>query len=345
MLYSLHELIIKLGAPVSDACYIYDSSNTVTGISPLDRANTTQISYLENEKDVHKIKDTRSYYIIISAKHFEKYNKELPKGKVYILIHAEFFQMKDIIIKYFKPKYNIKLAHTAKNVSRGTVYEGAYIECNDCIGNNTIVMPGVVIYQDVIIGANCVIYANTVIGPGTRIGDDCIIGPGCTIGSPPMVYVTHFGKDGYTRANTIGGVRIENNVELGSGVNIDSAIIGDTIIGEGTKIGAHCHIAHDCVIGRHNYIVTQVGMAGWSRTGDNCYLAGQVGVAPNVIIGNNVRVDAKSGVHNNLPDNAHVFGTPAVSKERSHKTFAALKYLPGILKRLRLLEKKVNNGY
>ena len=271
--------------------------------------------------------------------------KRIPKGKIYVVIGSEFLLVKNTIIKYFTPIYNDKFAKIDRHVSKGIIYSGAYVECADCISDGTIVMPGVVIYQGVTIGRDCVIHPNVVIYPGTKIGNNCVIGPGCTLGSPPLVYNTHFGIDGYSKANIIGGVRIEDSVELGANVNIDAATIGATVIDTGTKIGAHTHIAHDCYIGKHNYIVTQVGIAGWCETGDNCYLAGQVGLAPKVKLGNNVTVDAKSGVHNDLPDNAHVFGTPAVEKKQANRTFAALKYLPNILRRLRALEKRVNNGY
>ena len=50
-----------------------------------------------------------------------------------------------------------------------------------------------------------------------------------------------------------------------------------TTIGEGTKIDNQVMIAHNCRIGRHNLICSQVGIAGSSTTGDYVVLAGRWG--------------------------------------------------------------------
>ncbi len=58
-----------------------------------------------------------------------------------------------------------------------------------------------------------------------------------------------------------------------------------TTIGDGTKIDNQVMIGHNCRIGRHNMICSQVGIAGSTTTGDYVVMAGQVGIRDHVHIG------------------------------------------------------------
>ena len=74
-------------------------------------------------------------------------------------------------------------------------------------------------------------------------------------------------------------------MEIGAGTTIDRGALGDTVIGEGTKIDNLVQIGHNVQIGRHCVIVSQVGIAGSSVIGDFAVLGGQVGIADHVRIG------------------------------------------------------------
>ena len=56
-------------------------------------------------------------------------------------------------------------------------------------------------------------------------------------------------------------------------------------------------IGHNCQIGRHNLLVSQVGLAGSVTTGDYVVCAGQVGVADHVHLGDGAIVGAQAGVN------------------------------------------------
>ncbi len=63
----------------------------------------------------------------------------------------------------------------------------------------------------------------------------------------------------------LGYVELGADVEVGAGTTIDRGTYGATLIGEGTKIDNLVMIAHNCRIGRHNLICSQVGVAGSTR--------------------------------------------------------------------------------
>ena len=61
-------------------------------------------------------------------------------------------------------------------------------------------------------------------------------------------------------------------------------------------------VAHNCRIGRHNMLCSQVGIAGSTTTGDYVVMAGQVGVRDHVHIGDRAVLGAMAGVTNDVPE-------------------------------------------
>ena len=118
-------------------------------------------------------------------------------------------------------------------------------------------------------------------------------------------------------AAQLGYVEIGADCEIGAGTTSTAAPTGPTIIGDGTKIDNLVMIAHNCRIGRHNMICSQVGIAGSTTTGDYVVMAGQVGVRDHVHIGDGAVLGAKAGVSNDVPAGAHVLGIPAIRRARA----------------------------
>jgi len=55
---------------------------------------------------------------------------------------------------------------------------------------------------------------------------------------------------------------VQDDVEIGSATTIDRGALGDTVIGEGSKLDNLVMIGHNCQIGRHCVIAGQTGLAG-----------------------------------------------------------------------------------
>jgi UDP-3-O-[3-hydroxymyristoyl] glucosamine N-acyltransferase len=71
-------------------------------------------------------------------------------------------------------------------------------------------------------------------------------------------------------------------------------------------------IAHNCRIGRHNMICSQVGVAGSTTTGEWVIMAGQCGLRDHIHIGDGAVLRARSSVSNDVPPKATVLGEPAI---------------------------------
>ena len=114
------------------------------------------------------------------------------------------------------------------------------------------------------------------------------------------------------------------------------------MIGEGTKIDDLVMIAHNCRIGRHNMLCSQVGIAGSTTTGDYVVMAGQVGVRDHVHIGHRAVLGAMAGVTNDVPDAARMIGIPATPEREQKIKQAALSKLPEMRHQLKQLQRTVD---
>jgi UDP-3-O-[3-hydroxymyristoyl] glucosamine N-acyltransferase len=116
----------------------------------------------------------------------------------------------------------------------------------------------------------------------------------------------------------LGNVEIADDVEIGACTTIDRGSFSTTRVGEGTKIDNLVQIGHNCTVGMHNLIVSQVGMAGSCVTGNYVVLAGQCGLSDHLRIGDRAMIGAGSGVHCDVEAGKVVLGTP-VRPQRDFK--------------------------
>jgi UDP-3-O-[3-hydroxymyristoyl] glucosamine N-acyltransferase len=164
------------------------------------------------------------------------------------------------------------------------------------IGEGTRIGAGTAIGPGVAIGRNCDIGANVTI-TSAYIGDAVTILPGACIGQPGFGFASS--REGHTKTPQLGRVIVQDKVEIGANTTIDRGALGDTVIGEGTKIDNLVMVGHNVRIGRHCFIISQVGMAGSCEIGDFVILAGQVGVGDHVKIGSGARFGGQTGLPSN----------------------------------------------
>ena len=108
-----------------------------------------------------------------------------------------------------------------------------------------------------------------------------------------------------------GNVVIEKDVTIGACVCIDRAVVGSTVIGEGSKIDNLVHIAHGVKIGKHCLIVAGAVIGGSSVIGDRCFIGINASIKNKVRIGNDVVVGMGAVVTKDVPDGVTVVGNPA----------------------------------
>ena len=136
-------------------------------------------------------------------------------------------------------------------------------------------------------------------------------------------------------------MQIDDDVEIGSCTTIDRARFGKTWIQEGTKIDNLVQIAHNCVIGRHCILVSQVGISGSTRLGDYVTMGGQVGVAGHLEIAGRSLILAKSGVTKSVTVPGAYTGFPAKPLMEGRKLLAYPGKVPDLQRRVKALEAKL----
>jgi UDP-3-O-[3-hydroxymyristoyl] glucosamine N-acyltransferase len=72
-------------------------------------------------------------------------------------------------------------------------------------------------------------------------------------------------------------------------------------------------------------------------------IGGQVGIAGHLTIGNNVRIQAQSGVGRNCKDNEILQGSPTFAYNDFSKSYVHFKNLPKIVNELEELKKQIVN--
>ncbi len=159
------------------------------------------------------------------------------------------------------------------------------------IGDGTRIGPNAVVGRGVAVGKGCEIGSNCTIS-NAYIGDEVLILPGAQIGQPGFGFAS--GPSGHVKIPQIGRVIVQDRVEIGACTTIDRGALGDTVIGEGTKLDNLIQIGHNTHIGRHNILVAQSGIAGSCEFGDFVIIGPQVGIADHVKIGSGARVAARS---------------------------------------------------
>ena len=169
---------------------------------------------------------------------------------------------------------------------------GVVIAAGAEIGEGTRLGPGTVIGPGVAVGRHCEIGAGVTISHA-YIGDRVTILPGAHIGQPGFGFATT-GED-YLKIPQLGRVIIQDDVEIGSATTIDRGALGDTVIGEGSKLDNLIMIGHNCQIGRHCVIAGQTGLAGSVVLEDGVVLAGQVGLGDHTRVGAKARMGARAG--------------------------------------------------
>ena len=227
---------------------------------------------------------------------------------------------------------------------------GVSLGKNLSIGPFAVIGDGAVLEDDVIIGAGVVIGDGVVVGPGSRlfprvvlydrvqIGADVRIHSGTVIGSDGFGFVTE--NDTHIKVPQVGRVVIGDRVEIGANCTIDRGTIGETVIGEDTKLDNLVHIAHNVKIGRGCLFAAEVGIAGSTVIGDYVTLAGQVGVISHISIGDRTVVASRAAVLKPIGAGQFCGGFPAEDQRQWLRKQVALKSLPEMLHRLHVLEQQ-----
>ncbi len=289
----------------------------IRNIAPLDTATASDLSFLDSAKYLGDLAGTRAGACLVMP----RFAASAPRGVAVLETPHPYPAFVAVTRALFpatlRPSslYGMSgratashVHHTARLEANITIDPVAVIGPRAQIGAGTVVAAGAVIGPDVCIGRDCAIGAGATI-MHALIGDRVIIHPGVRIGQDGFGYLPS--PRGHQKIPQTRRVIVQDDVEIGANTTIDRGATRDTVIGEGTKIDNLVQIGHNCAIGRHCLIVSQVGISGSVTVGDFAMLGGQAGVADHITIGAGAMLGARAGVMSNVPAGARWGGFPA----------------------------------
>jgi UDP-3-O-[3-hydroxymyristoyl] glucosamine N-acyltransferase len=265
--------VISLNEIASNLDIVCDLKINITGLNTLTEATSSEISFLDNNKYLSTLKDTKAAAVLLESKYIEY----LPKDTIALVCDEPYLALANAS-KYFAPKVIESSGEEVKIGINTTIMKNVSIGYNTIIGKNCTIMSGVFIGDNVIVGDNCTIYPNVTIYRDCILGDDIIIHASTVIGSDGFGFATS--KDGkHIKIYQNGNVKIGNNVEIGSNCSIDRGAFSSTIIENMVRIDNLVHIAHNCKIGYGSILAGQVGLAGSTILNEYVVMAGQSGAS------------------------------------------------------------------
>ena len=320
---------------------IGDSSIQLSGFAPANAAKSGDLTFAETQEYFTAAEQSAASAILVTGDDFKSDKKTLIK-----VANARVAFARVLPLFFPEPAFAPGIHPTAVVDPTASVDSTAFIGPNCFVGAGAKVSARVVLERLVSIGENAVIGEDTRIFPNVTVYQGCRIGArvrihaGTVVGSDGFGYV--FDQGQHRKVPQVGIVIIGDDVELGANVTIDRGALGPTIIGKGSKIDNLVQIAHNVVVGEHCIIISQTGIAGSTKLGNYVTLAGQVGLAGHLKIGDQVTVAAQSGVMHDIPAKEKWLGSPAQPDKQMKRQLLAALQLPELIRRVRDLEKRLD---
>jgi UDP-3-O-[3-hydroxymyristoyl] glucosamine N-acyltransferase len=319
----------------------------ISGAASLNQSTFSNISYIEGGKFIKVLSSTAASALILPED--EKLQiQAMNQGIAWISTpnpRLLFAQVIGIFYQPYRPQPEIHptaVIHPTAKLGND-IYIGPYvvIQPEVEIGDNVVIHPHVVIYPQVKIGDRTTLHANCTIHERSQIGKDCVIHSGAVIGSEGFGFVpTH---SGWFKMEQSGYTVLADGVEIGCNSAVDRPSVGETRVGEQTKIDNLVQIGHGCEIGTGCAIAGQAGMAGGVTLGNRVILAGQSGIANQVHIGDGAIASAQAGIHNDIAPGEIVSGSPAMPHKIYLKVAATYGRLPEIYQSLRKIQQRLGS--
>jgi UDP-3-O-[3-hydroxymyristoyl] glucosamine N-acyltransferase len=307
--------------------------HVIRSAAPLETAGYDQLSYMDNPKFLRALRTTKAGACLVSS----RFQSSVPETTISI-VTPEPYRVYARALEWLYPGAmcprstigttgisELAVIHPSAVISAtSTIDPGAVIGPGARIGEFSHVGASTVIGRDVVIGKECSIGPGSVVLYAT-IGDRVILHPGAKIGQDGFGFAT--GSANHQKVPQIGGVVIDDDVEIGANTTIDRGSIRDTVIGAGTKIDNLVQIAHNVVIGRRCIIAAQTGIAGSTILGDFAMVGGHAAIAPHLSIGAGAQIAAASGVMHDVPAGARYAGIPARPARRFFRQYRLVELL------------------
>ena len=326
--FTAQDLASKIG--LGEAADGFDAELQLVDIASLEEATQDQLSFFTNPKLADSLAASKAGAVLIKAQHAAL----CPADTVALVCPDPYLAMAQITQAFYP--------HAAQaRPPQSGLQQGHVVHPDAEIGQNVEIQPGAIIGPGAQIGDDCFIGSGAYIGHGVVLGRRCSIGANAAVaysllGDAVIVHGgAQIGVDGFgfapgaahTKIPQLGRVILQAGVEIGGNCAIDRGALGDTVIGEGSKLDNLVHIAHNVKMGRHCFITASVAIAGSTVVGDYVQMGGGAKVTGHVSIGDRSIVAAMSAVLRSIPADSEVAGAPARPRREVYRDQAFISRL------------------
>jgi UDP-3-O-[3-hydroxymyristoyl] glucosamine N-acyltransferase len=333
---SLGELARLVGGELAG-----DPAIPIRGLASLERAAPGDLSFVTGPKHLGAAERSGASAFLAPP------GLELPGRAVVRVGHPLAAVARLLRVFHPEPVPPAGVHPTAVVAESALIAAGAAVMAYVVVGADSVVAAGAVLHPHVVVGSRCrvgegsVLHTHVVLREDVEVGRRVVVHAGTVLGADGFGYL--FDGAHHQKIPHVGRVVVEDDVEIGANVTIDRAMLGETVIGRGTKIDNLVQIGHNTVVGADTIIVAQTGISGSCRVGSRVTLAGQVGVADHVTIGDGAQIGAQSGVHRDVPPGATLLGAPAIPAAEARRSMAAFPRLPEALRAVRQLSRRIDD--
>jgi UDP-3-O-[3-hydroxymyristoyl] glucosamine N-acyltransferase len=295
-----------------------DSDALIDDVAGLAQAGPPHLAFYDGRRGKAEFLATKAGWCLVGRRAHEA----VPESTIVIIAESVGHAFAAMAARFY-PEHEIDIrpqetaVHPSAKLGQGVVLApGVLIGPQAEIGDGARIGPYGVIGRGVTIGRHAEIGEHASVA-FSHLGDDVLVQAGARIGGSGFGYTSN--AAGHTKMPHLGRVIVQDRVEIGANSTIDRGMLGDTIIGEGTKIDNLVQIGHNTVTGRHCVLAGQAGTSGSVVLGDFVILGGGVGVADHLTIGDRARLAGHSGVAHDLEGGRDYGGIPARPIRQWHK--------------------------
>lgn len=329
--YSLKDIATYLNQfTVADIHNAEDKTLIINKVASLASATANDLSFLVNAKHKKQLQHTQASAILIAATHSQL--TDLP-SIVCQDVNLAFVKLMELFAEKQKSQYKPAIDASAVIDPQANIADSVYVGANSVIGHGCS------------IGEHTIIHANVTIYPGTTVGSHCIVHAGVVIGADGFGFKNIRGT--WHKVEQLGGVIIEDQVEIGANSTIDRGALDNTEIHHGVKIDNQVHIGHNVKVGRNSLLCGCVAIGGSTRIEPSCILAGSVGISDNIYITEGVTITAGSLILQSIDQTGSYSSAPPTMPTATWRRYmitlkSLVEKLRAIQQRLTQLESKTN---
>ena len=317
---------------------------TIDRVGPLDSATPHTISFLSNPRYAAQLASTQAGCVIVGP---ALRDAAVARGAALVLPdpYLAFARLTQWWAAQHRPPVTPGVHPTA------CVDPSARVAASASIGPFVVIEADAVIDEGAQIGAHGFVGRGSTIGPHTRFAPRVTFNHGCRIGARGILHPgVVIGGDGFgfapnqgrwEKIEQLGGVRIGDDVEIGSNTCVDRGALDDTVLEEGVKLDNLIQIAHNVKIGAFTAMAGCSGVAGSTVIGKHCMIAGDVMFVGHIQVADHVQVTGSTTVTRSITKPGVYSGLFPMDDNASwEKNAAILRNLHTLRDRVRALEKK-----